>query len=480
MLAIDSTFVLAAWRLANARRWMPLRSSPPLPPGFLDLYRAHGSRLSRVDRLLIDAQFAPGANQRFALYEEAVSKAPFDAYPALYYGDELFHRGPLAGRPRDDAIRMLQHAASLDPSLAPAHEHLAWALIHAGRQADARKSLDALHRVSGSAKESEIFLPALLEAAFVMRFTPQLAGQQAALRSPAVLGLAARGALSFDMPSVQAALGAQLAELPSASDALHGSGEVAQGVALMTMGRPAGALPHFDAAARLLRDKAEAELQAAEWRVVLPAVGFPGVPVEEVERGRRALEIMSHDTLHAQRAAWVLAFDFLRRGDTAAAEPWIRRVMSGSDSNNPLAVHLGALQRAREGRLQDALDFLRPALAYDSAGGATDPFFRSVLHLQLGEWQAATGHLREADSAWLWYENLDAVGWPSTVAQACEVDWALGTYASWRRAQLADSAGTLTQACRGMTRVVSHWAAAEPAYTPFLSAARELVQKCPQ
>ena len=479
-LSIDSTFVLAAWRLANARRWMPLRSSPPLPPGFLDLYQAHGSRLNPVDRLLIDAQFAPGANQRFALYEEARHRAPFDAYPALYYGDELFHRGPLGGRPRDDAIRMLQRAVSLDPSLAPAHEHLAWALIYAGRQAEARKSLDALRRVSGSAEESEIFLPALLEAAFVMRFAPRLAGQQAPLKSPDVLGLAARGALSFDMPLVQAALGAQLSELPGASAALRGSGQVAQGVALMTMGRPASALPHFDAAARLLRDRAEAQLQAAEWRVILPAVGFPGVPAEEVERGRRALDLISQDTVHAQRAAWALAFDFLQRGDTAAAEPWIRRVMSGSDSNNPLALHLGALQRARGGRFQDALDLLQPALAYDSAGGAGDPFFRSVLHLQLGEWHAAAGQPRAADLAWLWYENLDAVGWPSTVAQACEVDWALGTYASWRRARLADSAGARALACRGMNRVLSHWAGSERSHSPLLSTARELLQKCPQ
>ena len=199
--------------------------------------------MSPVDRLLIDAQFAPSGNERFALYEKAMRQATLDAYPALYYGDELFHRGPLAGRPRDDAIRMLQHAVLLDPSLAPAQEHLAWALIHAGRREEARTTLDALRRVSGSPEESEIFLPALLEIAFAMRFTPEAAaGPEALLRSPSVLALAARGALSFDMPMVQARLGAQLAAVPAASAAVHGSGEVAQGVALMALGRPAGAL----------------------------------------------------------------------------------------------------------------------------------------------------------------------------------------------------------------------------------------------
>ena len=480
-LATDSTFVLAAWRLANARRWMPLRSAPPLPAGFRDLYRANGSGLGPVDRLLIDAQFAPGGNERFALYEEAMRRAPLDAYPALYYGDELFHRGPLAGRPRDDAIRMLQHAVRLDSSLAPAHEHLAWALIHAGRRDEARLSLDALQRVSGSPEESEIFLPALLEIAFAMRFTPEARVRpEALLRSPSALALAARGALSFDMPMAQVRLGAQLAAVPAASAATHGSGEVAQGVALMALGRPADALAHFDAAAKLLPNRSEALLQALEWRVVLPAVGFPGIPPSEVDRGRRELRLLLDGKASGPRVAWVLALDALGRGDTSAANPWIQRVLSGSDSIGPLALHLRALHQSNAGRFQDAIDLVQPALKYDSAGAAADPFFRSVLHLHLGEWHASAGHTDAADSAWLWYENLDAVGWPSTVAQACEVDWALATYARWRRARMSASTGSRSAACRGMTYIATRWSGAESAYAPLLKEARKFLQRCPR
>ena len=478
-LATDSTFVLAAWRLANARRWMPLRSTPPLPPGFRELYQTNGSRLGPVDRLLIDAQFAPSGSERFALYEKAMRRAPQDAYPALYYGDELFHRGPLAGRPRSEAIRMLRHAVLLDPLLAPAHEHLAWALIHAGRREEARLSLDALRRVSGSPEESEIFLPALLEIAFAMRFAPEAEVKpEALLGSPSVLGLAARGALSFDMPLVQLRLGAQLGTMPGAAAAIHGSGEVAQGVALVALGRPLAALPHFDASARLLSNHSEARLQAAEWRVVTNAVGLPGVPANEVERGRRELRLMADDSVLGSRAAWALALDALGRGDTSAASPWVQRVLSGSDSIGPLALHLRALQRSKTGRFQDAVDLAQPALKYDSAGAAVDPFFRSVLHLQLGDWQASAGHTQAADSAWLWYENLDAVGWPSSVAQACEVDWALATYARWRRARLAASMGSRPVACRGMTYVQRRWSGAESAYAPLLKEAREFLQQC--
>jgi tetratricopeptide (TPR) repeat protein len=376
---------------------------------------------------------------------------------------------------------MLQHAIELDSSLAPAQEHLAWALIRSGRREEARRSLDALRRLAGSPKESEIYLPGLLEIAFAMRFTPEAsAQQQAALGSPALLGLAARGALSFDMPVVQEALGAHLAALPSAPSALHGSGEVAQGVALMTMGKPARALPHFDAAVRLLADRAEARLQAAEWRVIPPALGLPGVSPRETEQGRRELALIADDSTLGYRAAWALAVDALQRGNTLAAGPWISRVTSRRGSTDPLAIHLRATQRAIAGQREDALALSLPALAYDSAGRAGDPFFRSVLHLQRGEWHAELGHRAAADSSWLWYENLDAVGWPSTVAQACEVDWALGTYGRWRRARLADSSGADQEACLGMSQVAELWANAEAAYEPLLKDAREVLHRCPR
>ena len=212
--------------------------------------------------------------------------------------------------------------------------------------------------------------------------------------------------------------------------------------------------------------------------MVLAAVGLPGIPPSEVDRGRRELRLMADERVLAPRVAWVLALDALGRGDTSAASPWIQRVLSGSDSIGPLALHLRALQQSHAGRFQDAVDLVQPALKYDSAGAAGDPFFRSVLHLQLGEWHATARHTPAADSAWLWYENLDAVGWPSTVAQACEVDWALATYARWRRARMAAAGGSQSAACRGMTYIESRWADAESAYAPLLREARGFLQRC--
>jgi tetratricopeptide (TPR) repeat protein/predicted Ser/Thr protein kinase len=478
-LRLDSTFVLAAWRLANARRWMPLRQEAPLPVGFLSLYRSYGSKLPRLERLLVDAQFAPSAAERFRLYDTALSVAPRDAYAALFYGDELFHRGPLSGRALERAVATLQKAVALDSSLAPAHEHLAWALIRMGQKDGARRSLDALHRSAGRAEESEVYLPALLELAYSLRFIPGAEPLKSpALQSAFVLALAARGALTFDMPELEYALGARLTGLPSAPSALHGSGQIAQGVASMALGRPVGALTHFDSAAALLDDHWEARFQAAEWRVVPAALGIPGFPQPEVDRGRLELERLTGDSVVGPRAAWVLALDALARDDTARAAPWVNLVVSGAGAGSPLDLMLRAMGEAAAGRFEAALQLSEPALDYDSAGRAGDPFFRAALHLERGDWYAASNQPVSADAAWLWYENLDVVGWPSTVAQAAEVDWAFSSYARWRRGKLAASEGKLADGCRMMDQVLTTWKRAEPSIAFLRAEANQIMRRC--
>jgi hypothetical protein len=63
--------------------------------------------------------------------------------------------------------------------------------------------------------------------------------------------------------------------------------------------------------------------------------------------------------------------------------------------------------------MPSVLDRLRSVLA---PGRSADPFFRTALHPQRGEWHSVLGP-GEADLAWLWYENLDAVGPPSSEAR---------------------------------------------------------------
>ncbi len=478
-LAIDSTFVLAMWRLANARRWMPLHRNRPLPPGFLSLYRARRSSLPAKDRLLIEAQFAPSDDQRLSLYEKALREAPGDAYVELFYGDELFHRGPLSGRSGDSAVAVLRRVVKRDSSLAPALEHLTWALIRSGRSQEARQSLDALHRVAGKPEESEIYLPAFLEIAYALRFGADSTALSApVLHSPFGLSLAARGAFSMDIPESGVLLGSRLASLPSSPDSLHGSGRIAQGLALMTMGRPAEAMMQLDAAGALLSEHTEARQQSAEWRVIPPALGLPGIPGVEIERGRRVLVQLSRDSTRSVRAAWALAFEALTRGDSAGAAPWLELVVSQTSEANPFHALLRGMQQAVAGRPDVALQLSEPALAYDSAGRAGDPFFRAALHLQRGDWFERMNQPEPSDRSWLWYESLDVVGWPSSVTQAAEIDWPLGNLGRLRRARLAAKSGNKEATCRMTAELTRSWARAEPAFEPLLSEVRALQRRC--
>src|SRR4051794_35323120 len=478
-LAIDSTFVLAMWRLANVRRWMPLRLGDPLPPGFLSLYRSRGSSLPAKDRLLIEAQFAPSGDQRLALYEDALRQAPRDANVALFYGDELFHRGPLSGRAGDSAIAVLRRVVELDSSLGPALEHLSWALIRWGQSQEARSSLDALHRAAGKPEESEIYLPQFLEIAYSARFNPDTTPlNDPVLHSPSGLSLAARGAFSMDIPETGVLLGSRLASLPSAPDSLHGSGRIAQALALMTMGRPGQALTQLDAAGALLSQYTEARHQAAEWRVIPPALGLPGITAAEVEQGRRALMQLSRDSTRSVRAAWALSLDALLRGDSAGAGPWLKLVVSQTPPSNPFHALLRAMQQATAGRFESALQLSEPALGYDSAGKAGDPFFRAALHLQRGDWLERMNRPEAAQRSWLWYEALDVVGWPSSVVQAAEVDWPLGNLGRLRRARLAAKSRNKAEACRLAGELSRSWAGAEPLFAPLLAEARALQRRC--
>ena len=291
-LAADSTFVLAAWRLGNVRRW--LLSPQPFAASFYPLDDRRRRALSPVDVALVEAQFAPGEEERFRRYEQAVRLAPDDAYAALLYGDELFHRGPLTGRPLTDAVAMLRRSAAIDPSLAPAWEHLTWAFIRLGRGKEAKEALDSLARTAGRPEESSIYVPGLLPAAYAFRFEPAAArGGAVPLASLADLALAARGALAFDLPEAELALGRSLAAAVDPRSSYRPSAFVAQGIALVALGRPAAALTRFDSAAALFPSPAEAELQAAEWRVVPAALGVAGIPEAQVSEGRRRLAALA-------------------------------------------------------------------------------------------------------------------------------------------------------------------------------------------
>jgi tRNA A-37 threonylcarbamoyl transferase component Bud32/tetratricopeptide (TPR) repeat protein len=469
-LELHPRFVLAAWRVGNARRWLPLRAGPPYPPGLYRMFEEDPSTVGPVDRYLIEAQFRPSGSARFEQYDKALRVAARDPYPALLYGDELFHRGPLAGRPLREAADLLTRAVAIDSTLAPGWEHLAWARIRLGEQAEAAAALHHLERMAGRPEESEIPLPLFLHLAYELRFDrAPVAGAAGGLAAmPGALALAARGAMSFDLPEAQIALGEALSR-GGERPAQRASGYVAQGIALFALGRTRAALGAFDAAARLFPEPREATMQAAEWRVVPAALGIPGIDAAERVQGRATLRAMVNDSILGARAAWALALDALSRGDSAEAERW-RRLAAGDARLAPL---LDGAMHARAERWRAALVASEPGLAYDSAGHVPDPFHRAALHLLRGEWLARLDRPADADRSWLWYENLDVIGWPSAEAQAGEVDWALGTWARSRRARAQGP-----ERCALARRAAELWSRADPAYAG-LAAEMGRVGRCP-
>jgi tetratricopeptide (TPR) repeat protein len=345
---------------------------------------------------------------------------------------------------------------------------------------DAARALANLGRVAGRREESEIYLPDFLRVAYTARFDPAALPSAGAplLQSPSALGIAARGALAFDLPDVELAFGGMLAALEDAPPALHASGQVAQGVALMALGRPSAALVALDSAAALFPDPARAQLQAAEWRVIPRALGAPGIAEAEAERGRSELAALAARPGGAH-AAWALGLDALARRDTAAGRHW-QSIVAGDDSaGGSFGVLLAAMVAAGSGSPDSALVISAPALASDSAGYAPDPFFRAALHLLRGEWQVAAGRPDEADRSWLWYENTDVVGWPDAEAQPAEVDWALGSWARVRRAALASAAGRQHDACALGRRVLELWRGAEPPTARVADSLRASLASCP-
>jgi serine/threonine protein kinase len=458
---LDTTFARAVWRRANAQRWQRVPPTVDLRAALVGKWRY----LKPVDSLLIEAELAPQGPARYRIYELALRRYPNDPYARLLYGAELTHRGPLAGVPLDSGAAVLEQATAQNPSLAPAHDQLVWALIRLGRRAEARLALDRLEQIRRAPATPDLDIVATLEVAFTARFQPEslprlIAGMDAVGQRD--VARAFRFALGFDVPGTQLELGRRLAAAAE-PPARRASGHEAQGLALVALGRPAAALAQFDSAAALFRTPS-AGLEALEWRILLPALQVPGVPAAEVERARRALAGSP-----GARAAWALAVEAYARGDVPAARTWRARLRERAGRSAVLGrlhTSLLALDLAARGDVEGALALSATLLPFDESEQLGDPFARAVLHIRRAQWLATLGRRDAADREWLWYENSDFEGWLTGEVEAAEIDWALGV---WARSRRGAEAG-----CDNLRRVIELWAHAEPAYEPLVTEARRL------
>jgi tetratricopeptide (TPR) repeat protein len=460
-VAIDSTFALADWRLANIKRWRRFSVGPELAA----VYAKHASRLRPRDRFLLEALLEPDLEVRLAKLDTAIQRLPTDGYARLLYAEELFHLGPLAGRGVDEALPILASAVARDSSLALVYDHLVLGHVRFGRHAAAREALELRRRVGEAERYDDLDLLPFLELVYDERFVPWRAWLRSHVigwrRVPRQLEgierIARVGTPWLDMPHTQLRYCDLLLRVGPAVAETHGTAHEGKGMALFALGRVREALAELDSAAALL-DSPEARIQQAEWRVIPAVMGYPWLDTREWEQ--RLAELAGDSTL-GPRAAWALAL--LAGDDTARARPWLERLPPGT----PLRALMVARLAAARGDFTSALatsDSVRVAF---QRSRPPDPFAGSVFHLLRGDWLAAIGERDRADREWLWYEASGVEGWPQGLAQAGEIGAALGPIARLRRARASLGSGASTvdtvAACAHLARVRELWSRADSA-----------------
>jgi len=240
--SVDSTCWLCDWRLSEVERWL----SQEHDPARVRRYLAHADSFGPLYAALIRAPQLPLMQRLDSLQRVTQQwRAVFLGWFQL--GDEMFHRGPLAGHARAEALAPLERATSLRRDFGPAWEHLAWARIAEHDSAGAADALAALDARGSSHDPYAAGLRLLLKVAFAWRFLPEavaLDTTRGALADSAAaafpdLGAGPRMLGSFDVPAGQVALGQILAQ--NSSRDLRRSGLIAAALGSVALGRPARA-----------------------------------------------------------------------------------------------------------------------------------------------------------------------------------------------------------------------------------------------
>jgi hypothetical protein len=449
----DSTCWICSWRITEIVRWTPR----PADPDRERRVRQHAASLPPLYRSIIRAPQLPIQPRLDTLRDAAENSAKF-FLGWFQLGDELFHRGPLVGRRRAEAIAPLERAARLRADFGPAWEHLAWVATAEGDSVEAAQSLDSLERNSSTSDTFSLELRGLLNVGFAWRFLPESTAVritqreigQPGMQGSADLGAGPRLLPTFDVPRGAIALGQMLAT--SSSRDLRRSGLVAQTLGALALGHLQDSR-NFAAQLIVVAPEADFRLFTAQLQAALALLDSGSVSLADAREGLRPwvasgeVEPLLHD-----RAFWMSAM-------------LDRRTVMRSGAPLELRLLLTADSLATAGHPRSAL-LLLDNVDVDSATRQFDPFYRTIVHLQRANWRAQLGDIEGARAELRWHEHLDVVGLPTDRPQAAEVDWAFGTLARWRRARLLDRAGRAErgEACDAYAAVMRNWMGAPAPY----------------
>jgi hypothetical protein len=123
-IATDSTFWLAYFRYVQAQVWSEEEIEPAIKSKLYLNRRVFPDR----ERLMVEifAQDTSPAAWGVERLQELTQRFP-DYWPGwFYYGDVLYHSGPLLGYGWKDAQKAFGRAVALNPKLKPAYQHMFW------------------------------------------------------------------------------------------------------------------------------------------------------------------------------------------------------------------------------------------------------------------------------------------------------------------------------------------------------------------
>lgn len=458
----DSSCWICLWRMTEVERWLGMEPDPER----VRRYLAHADSLPRPYPSLIRAAQLP-LNARLDTLRAVTERSREFFLGWFQLGDELFHRGPLAGHRRSEAIPAIERAARLRPDFGPAWEHLVWVATAEGDSASAASAataLDSLQAHSPARDDFSLVLRGLLRIGFAWRFflssdarriTEQIANEPAP-QSSANLAAGPRMLPTFDAPRGAIALG-EILEHSSLWE-VRRSSLIAETMSSLELGRLEDM---HNLAAKLTAASPEAELDlfVAELQAALALLDVGGASPSDALAALGPWSV-SQDTTLRDRAGLMSALLGRHAQLRAGARREFRDLLS-ADS-------LAAARQPRAAlRKLDGVDV-------DAIARRIDPFFRTIVHFQRAAWRAQIGDIEGARSELVWHEHLDLVGLPIGLPQAADVDWAFGTLASWRLARLLDGAGRAErgEACDAYATVVRHWSDAPAPYGARADTAR--------
>jgi serine/threonine protein kinase len=455
----DSTCLLCSYRLEDVARWMNAEHDSAR----VKRLQAAADRFPPHYRTLILAEALPIA-ERLDTLEAAVQRYR-DFYLVWYrYGEELFHRGPLAGRLRSEAGEALHRVIDLRPDFAPAWYHLAGMAITDGDSVGAARALAAVERLEGSTTGVPFAQLALLVAARSWRFgggatgpaiTTQLINDP---RVPTQDYVAAGPRLFLAARAWDGAiwLGRELEGRSDRSELVR-AGLIAQSLAHIAQGRPDSSVRTADRLESAVADDAT-RVFAAGLPAVLALVSSDSLEPDAVApylaRLRRFLDPGASGS-GARRAAGFLLGALAIASDQPAVHREAERGLGNDRLGLGFRALLDALTAHRRGAPAASADSI---LLHEVGLLQEQPAARAVCRFWEARSLARAGRAETAVRTLRWVEHEDVIGLPAGPPLAAELEWALGPLARFEESGILDRAGIdRARLCRLLAGIRDGW-----------------------